>query len=596
MKKNILNKTRIIAKDIDSLFEKVFIKYQIDTLIDWIDIDQDSGWIYIKPMRQHIGYHKIPIKILDNNHEYITYTYKFFVVPLQHNVELLNNFAKYLYEDSVYSYQISIADSSYHSIYLEKILQKNYTIQFKYLPKYFNFDSYNNILTAYPRYNNLGQDSLVFNVAFNDGFIKNFIIKFEVLHTNHIPYLISPLEYTIKQDSMYKIHLKYFDPDTLFKDTVAISLVNSSDWYTLKGDTLILKPTIMNLSINNIPILVYDNKGGFNYQNLRVNVLKKVETKKLLIKTVYKFFENDIVDIPVKVIDTIYFIDVSKLYKRKTFNEVTPEKTSYKLFKISSKDKNKLYNINFNNLPNFLNYSKRSSSLYGIPRDNDVGNYSIKILLYENVLLVDTITIRIYIEDVNNKPVYMGVTNIKNNDTIEVIDKFYIKVKALDDDIKDTIIYYVRLFSSNFDNLYITRDTIIYVDKNLNNGYYFIYSYIISGIDTIYDSKIIKFYLQNKITSIENQILKDYYVDVYPNPFNTTAKINFNVLERSLVSCYLFNVLGEQVAVLFQNEYERGNYSYNINSQDLTSGVYFVKIIIKNSKLYNFTKKIIILK
>jgi len=54
--------------------------------------------------------------------------------------------------------------------------------------------------------------------------------------------------------------------------------------------------------------------------------------------------------------------------------------------------------------------------------------------------------------------------------------------------------------------------------------------------------------------------------------------------------------LGEQVAVLFQNEYERGNYSYNINSQDLTSGVYFVKIIIKNSKLYNFTKKIIILK
>lgn len=61
----------------------------------------------------------------------------------------------------------------------------------------------------------------------------------------------------------------------------------------------------------------------------------------------------------------------------------------------------------------------------------------------------------------------------------------------------------------------------------------------------------------------------------YPNPFNPTTTISFSVTEKAPVSLKIYNMLGELVASLINNELkEPGNYLVNFNANNLSSGIY----------------------
>ncbi|MCK5604823.1 gliding motility-associated C-terminal domain-containing protein, partial [Candidatus Pacearchaeota archaeon] len=70
----------------------------------------------------------------------------------------------------------------------------------------------------------------------------------------------------------------------------------------------------------------------------------------------------------------------------------------------------------------------------------------------------------------------------------------------------------------------------------------------------------------------------------YPNPFNPITKINFELPEYSTVTLKVFNVLGQEVAVLVDNaEYKAGYHSIvwngkNPNGKSVSSGTYFYMI------------------
>jgi len=59
----------------------------------------------------------------------------------------------------------------------------------------------------------------------------------------------------------------------------------------------------------------------------------------------------------------------------------------------------------------------------------------------------------------------------------------------------------------------------------------------------------------------------------YPNPFNPTTTIRFAIPEKGNVRLSVFNILGEEIKVLLNEEKETGYHSVDFNASDLPSGV-----------------------
>lgn len=80
----------------------------------------------------------------------------------------------------------------------------------------------------------------------------------------------------------------------------------------------------------------------------------------------------------------------------------------------------------------------------------------------------------------------------------------------------------------------------------------------------------------------------------YPNPFNPSTTIRFASSESSLARLVIYDVLGNEVAELL-NEQLEANKVYNIefNSSNLASGVYYYRLITLNK---NIVKKMLLLK
>jgi hypothetical protein len=64
----------------------------------------------------------------------------------------------------------------------------------------------------------------------------------------------------------------------------------------------------------------------------------------------------------------------------------------------------------------------------------------------------------------------------------------------------------------------------------------------------------------------------------FPNPFNPTTTIGFGVKNKSNVKITILNAIGEEVAVVLNEEREPGFHQVEFNSASLPSGVYFYQL------------------
>jgi hypothetical protein len=64
----------------------------------------------------------------------------------------------------------------------------------------------------------------------------------------------------------------------------------------------------------------------------------------------------------------------------------------------------------------------------------------------------------------------------------------------------------------------------------------------------------------------------------YPNPFNPSTTVAFDLPEQARVTVRIFNVLGEEVALLQQGVLEAGQHQAVFNATDHPSGVYFCRL------------------
>ena len=79
----------------------------------------------------------------------------------------------------------------------------------------------------------------------------------------------------------------------------------------------------------------------------------------------------------------------------------------------------------------------------------------------------------------------------------------------------------------------------------------------------------------------------------YPNPFNPVTNIEFSIPQNDFVTLKIYNVVGEEIATLVNEEITAGSYTITWNAEFLPSGVYYYKITANNNSLI---KKMVLLK
>lgn len=96
------------------------------------------------------------------------------------------------------------------------------------------------------------------------------------------------------------------------------------------------------------------------------------------------------------------------------------------------------------------------------------------------------------------------------------------------------------------------------------------------------------------VTENQNLVGTDFKLEQnYPNPFNPSTIINFSVPEASYIKLVVYNILGQEVAVLVDEFVNAGNYSKAFNAEGLSTGLYIYKLESNNVTL---AKKMTLLK
>ena len=125
------------------------------------------------------------------------------------------------------------------------------------------------------------------------------------------------------------------------------------------------------------------------------------------------------------------------------------------------------------------------------------------------------------------------------------------------------------------------------------------------GTDYLFDIEEVEFggviYSLTDIlnSSIENNLPKEFALyHAYPNPFNPTTTIQYDIPEAALVNISVYDLMGRIVNTLHNGSIEPGRYSIQWNADNnkderITSGIYFIKF---SSDLFHKTVKVLYLK
>ncbi|MBS1551402.1 MAG: T9SS type A sorting domain-containing protein [Bacteroidetes bacterium] len=97
----------------------------------------------------------------------------------------------------------------------------------------------------------------------------------------------------------------------------------------------------------------------------------------------------------------------------------------------------------------------------------------------------------------------------------------------------------------------------------------------------------------NSELGLSHEINQYQLYDNFPNPFNPTTIIKFDLPEQTFVNLNVYDVTGKQVIQLVSEYKDKGQYSIEFNASNLPSGVYYYKI---QTGSYSNVRKMLLLK
>jgi uncharacterized protein (TIGR02145 family) len=124
-----------------------------------------------------------------------------------------------------------------------------------------------------------------------------------------------------------------------------------------------------------------------------------------------------------------------------------------------------------------------------------------------------------------------------------------------------------------------------FTDKKVNTGKY---NYRLKLVDLDGSSKYSNIIIAEIVAPLRFELS-----NAYPNPWNPTTTIRYQVPVNIMVTIKVFDALGREVSILVNEVKPAGNYEVTLNGHNLASGIYYYQM-----KAGNFiaTKKITLLK
>jgi len=121
----------------------------------------------------------------------------------------------------------------------------------------------------------------------------------------------------------------------------------------------------------------------------------------------------------------------------------------------------------------------------------------------------------------------------------------------------------------------------------------------IAYFNTQYDPKRMKEIITNLMNPInveEENVAIPFFHQLdqnYPNPFNPETTINFSISVEGKTSLIVYNLRGEEVIRLVDDEMPAGTHSVTWNASNFASGIYFYRLQVGD---FVQTKKMVLLK
>jgi len=85
----------------------------------------------------------------------------------------------------------------------------------------------------------------------------------------------------------------------------------------------------------------------------------------------------------------------------------------------------------------------------------------------------------------------------------------------------------------------------------------------------------------------------------YPNPFNPVTTIRYKIPDDCRILLKVYDVLGNEITTLVDEVKNRGIYSVNFGSAEISSGIYFYQLFatsVSSGKIFTETKKMVLIK
>ncbi|MCH8903737.1 MAG: M4 family metallopeptidase [Bacteroidetes bacterium] len=97
--------------------------------------------------------------------------------------------------------------------------------------------------------------------------------------------------------------------------------------------------------------------------------------------------------------------------------------------------------------------------------------------------------------------------------------------------------------------------------------------------------------LQSNIANLLNDL------NIYPNPFNSTLTINYELIDDGIVSAVIYNLFGQEIKKLIDNNYyTKGTYQMEFDTGDFGEGIYIISLkqtSVDNNITNQVTKKLV---